>query len=583
MRKKNPKIKQSMFNLFKKKESATPPASPIKSTPATPAAAPGTPKRDNTKVQLGSDLDGERKLNAAIEANRWEDVYELSQHATAKTLAGAVGVAAAKGKLMSLYILLERGAPLDHPTMNPLYYAVAGGCHDALRFLLERKAPLAHAHAAVLKAIEELRKDMLLSLVQAGAVLQGRPAREARTCLHAAAARGNTCHGILVYLLSTGAKADLDALDGDSGASPLLLACKSAKAAHHCVRTLIAAGANVNLAEAKTARSPLFWAAATGKLDAVDALLAAGADVAAAPLLPQIAAHVLHGAKKPLFDRAVADAVVALVAAGASATAKDADGLTAARRFAELVPPLPKEEGAEPLRAPDGTERLFGVLLAAGADKAELADALDRLGVDAVDLAVEGKAAIADKRAAIVRAKALDICVALRPVQLPAPALQTIVEFACDVASDKAKQQVAALAAQFGAPTPDAPVAPRRRPAPETVDEPRPEPAAAKDDNHNDDDDPDAPIERNGKAHEEQKEDVEEEEEEEEKEEPKKRVETETETETEEEEDDEEEDGEEEDEEEEEEKYKPKKTVANGDDDDDSGSYSSDEFDYENE
>jgi ankyrin repeat protein len=400
-----------VFNLFKKNagNASTPPASPVKGSAATPT------KRDAQSTQLVLDLMSEKQLFDAIVSNRWDDVHALSVYASAKTLGDALSLAASKGKLMSLFILLERGAPLELPVVNPLYYAVAGGCHDAVRFLLERRAPLATAHAAVQKAIDELRKDMLLSLAQAGASIVGRPARETRTSLHTAAARGNVCNGILQYLLANGAVADLDALDGDTGATPLVLACKTTKASTNNVRSLLAAGAKPSLLETKSGQSALFWAAVNGKVDAVDALLAAGADATSASLLPSIAAHIVHGGKKSssLFDGNTVDAVVALVAAGASASAKGADGLTAAKHFAELVPPppVPKEDGAEPTPPPPtppaGIERLFGVLLAAGADASELAGVLERLGVDAIDVTVDGKRAIAEKRAA-VRAKAFE-------------------------------------------------------------------------------------------------------------------------------------------------------------------------------
>jgi ankyrin repeat protein len=394
-----------VFNLFKKNAASTPPASPVKSTGATPT------KRDAQSTQLVLDLMSEKQLFDAIVANRWDDVHALSVYASAKTLGDALSLAASKGKLMSLFILLERGAPLELPVVNPLYYAVAGGCHDAVRFLLERRAPLATAHAAVQKAIDELRKDMLLSLAQAGASIVGRPARETRTALHTAAARGNACNGILQFLLANGAVADLDALDGDTGATPLVLACKTAKASTNNVRSLLAAGAKPSLLETKSGQSALFWAAVNGKVDAVDALVAAGADATSASLLPSVAAHIAHGGKKSssLFDGNTVDAVVALVAAGASASAKGPDGQTAAKHFAELVP-APKEDGAEPTPTPPppaGIERLFGVLLAAGADAGELASVLERLGVDAIDVTVDGKRAIAEKRAA-VRAKAFE-------------------------------------------------------------------------------------------------------------------------------------------------------------------------------
>lgn len=400
-------------------------------------------------------MEWERQLIRAVDENRIDDVHELSLGAPSAKLTAAMAMACEKGKIMSMSVLLESGANIDHPMTPPLYYATVGGSIDAVRLLISRGAPAHNAHDAVRKAIESLRKDILKELVNAGAPLGPAP-HGARSALHWAALRGNTCAGILRFLLALpAATSHLNAIDTERGATPLLLAVRSDKASHNAVRELVHAGANVDQTD-RFSLSPLYWAAVNRKTEAIELLLAAGADPnpPVLPLLPSIAAHVqLDKRRMDAVDDALFEIVTALIVAGVTVRAKDADEITAATRISSLVSTVVEDNDA-PL--PASVQRVFSVLLASGAVDTDFVDEtvsggnlLDRLNIDAADFAVEGKSLVARKRTSLYRERALEVCFALRRLNLPTRVVQSVLQQVCRnterYASDKLKLQLVVL------------------------------------------------------------------------------------------------------------------------------------------
>jgi ankyrin repeat protein len=466
-----------MFNLFKKK-TATPTSSPdAKGQHAQSSASTSSGSHSNTsnsnnnshivargdtpnksspqKQRAVNDMEWERQLIRAVDENRFEDVHDLSLGAPSAKLSAALALACERGKIMSISLLLESGANIDHPMTPPLYYATVGGSLDAVRLLISRGAPAANAHDAVRMAIESLRKDILKELINAGAPLGPAP-HGSRSALHWAALRGNTCAGILAYLLSLpAAQAHLNAIDTDRGATPLLLAVKSDKASHNSVRVLIGAGANVDQSD-RFSLSPLYWAAVNRKTEAFEALLAAGADPnpPVLPLLPSIAAHVqLDKRRMDAIDDSLLEIVKALIVAGVSVRAKDVDEITAATRISSLVSTVVEGNDVE---LPKTVQDVFSVLLASGAVDTDFVDEtvsggslLERLNIDAADYAVEGKSLVSRKRTSLFRDRALDVCLALRPLDLPTRVMQSILHQVCfnteRFASDKLKLQLVVL------------------------------------------------------------------------------------------------------------------------------------------
>jgi hypothetical protein len=461
-----------MFNLFKKKPTVTTPSGSPDAKGVTASQSGNTnsnsgnrgrtealdakssPQRP-ARAALVTDMEWERQLIRAVNENRIEDVHELSVGAPSGKLTAAMALACEKGKIMSISVLLESGANIDHPMTPPLYYATVGGCIDAVRLLIARGAPANAAHDAVRKAIESLRKDILKELINAGAPLGPAP-HGARSALHWAALRGNTCAGILRFLLSLpAAAAHLNAIDTERGATPLLLAVRSDKASHNAVRELVRAGANADQTD-RFSLSPLYWAAVNRKTEAVELLLAAGADPnpPVLPLLPSIAAHVqLDKRRMNAVDDALFEIVTALIVAGVTVRAKDADEITAATRISSLVSTVVEDNDA-PL--PASVQRVFAVLLASGAVDTDFVDEtvsggnlLERLGIDAADYAVEGKSLVARKRTSLYRERALEVCFALRRLNLPTRVVQSVLQQVCRTteryASDKLKLQLVVL------------------------------------------------------------------------------------------------------------------------------------------
>lgn len=147
------------------------------------------------------------------------------------------------------------------------------------------------------------------------------PDGKGRTALGYAAMSGNETFVALV--LEAGAQVDLpDA----RGLTPLMLACCfpfDDKPVHPaCVQALVDAGANVDFQEARSGAAALGFAASIGKLEAVLALLAAGADTEVQDHSGNTALHAACVSDQPACARA-------LLAAGADVTRKNAEGRTA--------------------------------------------------------------------------------------------------------------------------------------------------------------------------------------------------------------------------------------------------------------
>jgi len=132
--------------------------------------------------------------------------------------------------------------------------------------------------------------------------------------------------------------ADVNAVSLDT----TMLGWAAQRGAAAVVPLLVAAGASPDQ-PGPDGRTPLMHAAEHGKLKAIGALLAAGADVNRRGVPAPVARRTVHGIPVPTFDhmhetgtplimaakRGRADVVKALVAAGADPSIADADGLTA--------------------------------------------------------------------------------------------------------------------------------------------------------------------------------------------------------------------------------------------------------------
>ncbi len=150
-------------------------------------------------------------------------------------------------------------------------------------------------------------------LLDAGAVAGARDG-DGRTPLHAAAAAGAA--ELCGLLLDRGAEVDARCA---RGATPLLDASSAA-----AVATLCSGGADAD-ADAASGMRPLIAAAIAGRLEVVQALLAAGADPEAATELGQVA---LHGAVLAPGDAQAQAIVAALLGAGAQVDEEADDGMT---------------------------------------------------------------------------------------------------------------------------------------------------------------------------------------------------------------------------------------------------------------
>ena len=173
---------------------------------------------------------------------------------------------------------------------------------------------------------------VLDALVEAGADLDARDGsseesglvRIGRTALHYTAARGhNEAAGLLIR---ASGPAMLEALSA-RGTTPLQLASEHGHVA--VIEALAAAGANLAAAADDGMMAPLHVAAAMGHADAVSALLGAGAAVD-----PRDAEQRTPLALAASYGRA--EVVAVLLAAGADGSAKDADGKSATEMRDEL-------------------------------------------------------------------------------------------------------------------------------------------------------------------------------------------------------------------------------------------------------
>ena len=107
------------------------------------------------------------------------------------------------------------------------------------------------------------------------------------TPLHAAAFAGSTtCAQLLV-----GARADVNAVAGSPGASPLCIA--AAVGASDCLSSLLAMGAAVNLPD-ESGSTPLHASCATGQTECARLLIRAGADPAVADAAGATPLYVLR-------------------------------------------------------------------------------------------------------------------------------------------------------------------------------------------------------------------------------------------------------------------------------------------------
>ena len=157
----------------------------------------------------------------------------------------------------------------------------------------------------------------LLPVTSVVKVVSSVPVATVVTALHYTAARGHT--EAAATLIWSSEPAMLEALS-DRGTTPLQLASETGHVA--VIEALAAAGGNLAAAADDGAMSPLHVAAAMGHADAVSALLGAGASVD-----PRDRRQRTPLALAASYGQAEVTAV--LLAAGADASAKDAAGQSA--------------------------------------------------------------------------------------------------------------------------------------------------------------------------------------------------------------------------------------------------------------
>ena len=266
-----------------------------------------------------------------------------------------VHLAAARGALGALHALISAGASIDvrgaRSRKQPLHAACEYGRALAVGALLAARADAtsadAHGSTPLHWACRGGAHDCAAVLLNAKADVSALT-KDGSACLHLACeAASPQCTALLLR-----AKADHAVADGH-GVEPIHAASAVGSAA--CVGQLLAAGANANarlrikgkhelssMAEAHS-KTALFLAAEHGHVDAVRALLAANADVAA---LATIETQQQVSRTSPLWAArrgGHVDVCAALEAAGAEELAETVAGEVAEREMGprEVLPKIP--------------------------------------------------------------------------------------------------------------------------------------------------------------------------------------------------------------------------------------------------
>lgn len=187
----------------------------------------------------------------------------------------ALEMAAEKGALSLIQILLQAGALLDAGELSPLGLAAQRGDLAVLEMLLRAEpAPnLAEKCDALMMATSSDQPQIVQRLLAAGA-LPNSMVWEGGTALHYATDRGHTA--VVNILLAAGAEVNL--ADPDQGWTPLMYAAYDDRA--DIAQQLIAAGADLNARDPQ-GRTPLILAAEACSAHVAEILIAAGADTQA--------------------------------------------------------------------------------------------------------------------------------------------------------------------------------------------------------------------------------------------------------------------------------------------------------------
>jgi ankyrin repeat protein len=219
----------------------------------------------------------ERLLAAGADTNlRLEEEGLRSGRSTPLMLAASSSFSGVRPAVIRR--LLEAGADIDagdDSGRTALMHAVEDGmgCMDSVEALIEAGATLdavdEHGNTALMFAVSRSRDAMIATLRAAGASEAGL----ANVQLMQASEAGDLA--TVQKLLASGS-ADVNCL---MHTRPLARACQSGHA--NIVGALLAAGADVNLPDARGYFTPLIQAASGGHVEAVRLLLGAGADVTA--------------------------------------------------------------------------------------------------------------------------------------------------------------------------------------------------------------------------------------------------------------------------------------------------------------
>lgn len=187
----------------------------------------------------------------------------------------ALEIAAEKGALTLIQTLLQAGALLDAGELSPLGLAAQRGDLAALEMLLRAQPgpSLADKCDALMMATSSDQPQIVQRLLAAGALADSM-VWEGGTALHYATDRGHTA--VVDALLAAGAEVNL--ADPDQGWTPLMYAAYDDRA--DIAQRLIAAGADLNARDPQ-GRTPLILAAEACSAQVAEILIAAGADTQA--------------------------------------------------------------------------------------------------------------------------------------------------------------------------------------------------------------------------------------------------------------------------------------------------------------
>jgi ankyrin repeat protein len=283
----------------------------------------------------------------------------------------------------------------DEKGMTPFRHAVSDGDEEAVALCLERAAPDVNGDDGFVPPLflaERCNSEPIVRrLLRAGAQVD-RPSW-GRTCLHMAT--GNNHIGIVQLLLDGGAA--VDSCDDNSSRTPLHVAAWFGYA--QCARLLLRFGADPN-ARNQVSQSPLMR---TDSPDVAWALIEAGADVDAQ--VDVDAASVVQSAVRNARTRLLR----VLLACCAQVNVVNSRGKS----------PL---EYADPANT-----ELIALLYAAGAEQRSAP-------VDPASIALqiaEAKRSIARMQLDQIRARALEVCIGMQPLALPALLSVLIIDAAC--------------------------------------------------------------------------------------------------------------------------------------------------------